>query len=195
MAFTKEQVIAQAITIVGGPPINAIVDGEEFSEAASLGYDLLYDSLLSSHRWRLATKIVPLSKSVVNPIIDLWKFSYILPSDYLTLDRLHPNVQHQIFGDKLFTNKDNVDSDLIIEYRFSTPVEKLPTYYIRFLVYSLAHHLALGVAQKFQYVAELERMMDSARAAALFNDSQSSGNVEIQNNPFVFTNTFNNRIR
>ncbi|KKK62020.1 hypothetical protein LCGC14_3008530, partial [marine sediment metagenome] len=67
------------------------------------------------------------------PILPEWKFILELPADYLAMDRIHPNVNYEIFENKnLYTNID----DIIAVYRFIPDVTRFPGYFVEFLVYS-----------------------------------------------------------
>lgn len=182
MAFTKVQIISQVGIALSNGPVNDLLSKEPFVVNAVAAYDLISESILAQHNLRFATRAQQLNVLVGIPILKEWRFILELPADYLAMDRVEPNVNYEIFENKqMYTNID----DLIAVYRFVPDVSRFPVYFVEYLIYAIAKHLAISTAQKeaFEvvYTAERERSL----AAALFTDAQSHPNRGIVDAPFI----------
>ncbi len=196
MAFTRIQIISQALTLLGKGPVNDLVSAGEFGAAADQTYDLLYPYLLGTDNWRFNVAIKQLSVLVDSPPVDRWRFALQLPSDYLSLVRTYPLINDfNIYEDKIFTNTD----DISLEYHFEPDEFLLPAYFVAYFVYSLAEHLALAVALQESYAKEMAAHREIAYAKALFTDAQSHPTQSIVSGPFITTrfggNRFGTRVR
>ena len=182
MAFTKVQIISQVGIALSDGPVNDLLSKDPFVVNAVAAYDLISESILAQHNLRFATRAQQLNVLVGIPILKEWRFILELPADYLAMDRVEPNVNYEIFENKqVYTNID----DLIAVYRFVPAVSRFPVYFVEYLIYAIAKHLAISTAQKeaFEtvYTAERERSL----AAALFTDAQSHPNRGIVDAPFI----------
>ena len=96
--------------------------------------------------------------------------------------RIDRNVNYEIFENKqLYTNIDKI----IAVYRFIPNSSMLPAYFVEFLIYSMAKHLAISTAQKEAFEAVYDAERGRTLAAALFTDSQSHPNRAIADAPFI----------
>lgn len=171
-----------AVTALGKGPVTAVTTGGDMSSAALAVFDLLLESELSAGNWRFATGLIQLSQLTAKPIIDQWTFAYQLPGNYLACVRLIPNIDYQIYEDKVYTN---TDATLFMEYRYRPDYSKLPSYFVKFFVFELASYLALAVANQPKYADEMQAKKDEAYALASFADAQSHPAAGFQNNPFI----------
>jgi len=181
MAFTRIQIISNAVTLIGKGVINQTTSIGPIGPAAEQAYDLLYPSLLSSDSWRFNVRLQQLSRLVSTPIIDDWKYVFQLPSDYLALIRLYPLTNYNIYEDKVFSN----NIDLTAEYRFLTPEHLLPPTFVEYFVYAIADYLSLGVALQESYAEKMEKRKELAYRRALATDGYSHPNQPIVDAPFI----------
>lgn len=182
MAFTKVQIISQVSIALSGGPINDIASKDPFVVNAVAAYDLISESILAQHNLRFATRAVELNETTFTPIWDEWDFILQLPPDYLAMDRIHPNVNYELFENKhLYSNTKKI----IALYRFVPDVSRFPIYFVEYLVYAIAKHLALSTAQKESFEAVYSAERTRSLAAALFTDSQSHPNRAIADAPFI----------
>lgn len=214
MATTKELIISNAVCLLGHKPIQNLDNADSMVTAAVQAYDLLLPWILSNNNWRFATAIQPLVQVAEIPPSP-WGSVYILPSGFLKLIRLYPNIY--IFdlynNNRLYTALRNgcfpcecgqtpppspptppnpCDFNrfipLSIEYVFQPEVAQLPPRFVVYFVYEIANYLALSNAQRPDYAAylKLQTQYHFAMAAA----------VEAQNRPQFSQITFpviNNR--
>ena len=181
MAFTRIQIISNALTIIGKGPVNDTSSIGDIGAAIEEAYDLLYPTFLAADNWRFNVRQQALSKLVQTPLIDNWDSIYQLPSDYLALIRLDPRSDFQIYEDKVFSNANELNA----EYRFLTLEANLPAYWVTYFVYALAEHVALAVALQESYAKVMEAKKDFAYSKALAVDGYSHPNQAIVDAPFI----------
>ena len=182
MPFNKVDIISQVSIALSNGPINNVLSQDPFVVNAVAAYDLITESVIGQHNLRFATRAQQLNVLTSVPILPEWKFILELPADYLAMDRIHPNVNYEIFENKnLYTNID----DIIAVYRFIPDVTRFPGYFVEFLVYSIAKHLAISTAQKESFEAVYSAERQRTLAAALFTDAQSHPNRPMADAPFI----------
>lgn len=167
--WTKLDIINLAFNVLNKSSVNSLSDAGEFADSASRAYDLLLPAELSSQSWRFATKTQQLSVLASPPTLVLWKFMLQIPHDYLSTVRVYPNVNYQIFEDKMFSNSKSIR----LEYRFIPPATMLPAYFVHFFSLKLASWFADAVAQDDGLSNKLEQKANFELQKALFTDSQS----------------------
>lgn len=183
MALTKIQIISNALILLGKGPVTTIAGAGDFGAAADSWYDLLKESVLAKNNWRFATKIQALTKLVETPVVDLYSYSYLLPSDYLSVWRLYPNtLDFQLYGNqRLYSSVDG----LVMEYRYAPDPSLWPYYFIEYFVVELAEKLALAVAKSEAYAQEMRALKQAALPQALNADAQAHPNSVLAFDPFI----------
>lgn len=182
--YTKIDIINLALDNLGQKGAPSINDIGNFGTAIDRQYRLVTTGILSCQDWRFATKVQQLSLNVDAPLaITGYKYQYTLPSDYLALRRLHPNIgDYQIYAHKKFyTNY----TPLYIEYRFFPNEAEFPGYFVDYLSLAVAARLAKVVVRGQAMVQELMADAESAKQLAMFADAQSHPNLAIQDDPFM----------
>jgi hypothetical protein len=169
MSWTKLDIINLAFNVLNKSSVNSLSEAGEFADSAARAYDLLLPAELSAQSWRFATRTQQLSVMVSPPTLVLWKYQLQLPSDYLSAVRIYPNVNFQIFEDKLFSNSKSIR----LEYRFVPDATRLPSYFVHFFTLKLAAWFADAVAQDDGLSNKLEQKANMELQKALFTDSQS----------------------
>lgn len=169
--------------------------------AAEQAFDLLLPGILSQNNWRFAIAIQPLVQSFEVPPAP-WGAVYNLPSGFLKLIRLYPNIyQFDIYNNsKLYTvlrnsyypfnNCDcapqpppppapsacacyNGYQPFSIEYVFQPPVDQLPPRFYNYFIYEIAKYLALSSAQRPDYYAALKAECQYQYAMAAASEAQN----------------------
>jgi hypothetical protein len=182
-AYTKVQIIANAIALLGKGPIATISSGGDFASFAENMYDLTISSVLAKGNWRFATAIVALSQLVAEPPVDDWQYAYQLPATYLALVRLYPDSrQFQIYENKLMYANFNSAS---IEYRFLPDASRFPPHFVEFFTYYLASVIALTGGLTGDIVTRLENKADKALGSALATEGASNPNYAIRGVPYI----------
>ena len=182
MPFTQVDIISQVSIALSNGPVNDILSKAPFVVNAVAAYDLITESVIGQHNLRFATRAQKLNLTALVSILPEWKFILKLPADYLAMDRVIENVNYEIFENKLlYTNT----KDLIAVYRFIPVPTLFPGYFVEFLVYSIAKHLAISTAQKESFEAVYSAERQRTLAAALFTDAQSHPNRPMADAPFI----------
>jgi hypothetical protein len=181
--YTSIKIISLALTSIGKGPINSIAGAGEFATSAEDAYNLLYPTCLVEGGWRFAVKTQELSRNVDDPSIDDWSYSWALPADYLSMVRLSPNVDYNIFGTDVYTNA--LPTNLYAIYYYQIPEQNLPPYFVKYLVYLLAAHLAWGVARDKALAKVYEDKALDALVKGQAVDAKAHPNVSFASDPYV----------
>lgn len=180
---TDIEIMSNAAVLLGKRAFTTIEDADEFAVSLQKFYDMLVPSELTQAHWKFAKKYVQLSKiSGFTPDFAEWSTAYALPADMLAVVRLYPNVNYEIFGDRIYTG---TSGKLQMEYTYQVPVSKWPAPFKTFITYSLAANLALSVAEDAKLSQLFEAKKQEARALAMWVDAQNSPSKAIRSNPWV----------
>lgn len=191
MALNKIQIISQALSLLGIPGTNQIDPNNSSQVFAEQAFDFLYPSTLAKEDWRFTTVLQQLSKSITPPIIDEWSNAFVLPAGMLALVRVIPRGNFQIYGDRLYSNS----NELKLEFRKEIDIAKAPDYFTEYMIYILAEYLSLAIAEKISYQQVMEKKKNIAMGKAAFLDAQSHSNIAMQSNAFLDVRGGNNRFR
>ena len=200
MSITKTQIISNAISLLGHKPIQTLDNGDSMTVAAIQSYDLLLPWILSNNNWRFAVAIQPLVQLAEIPPAP-WGAVYQLPSGFLKLLRLYPNIYtfdlynnnrlYTIYRNNYYPCECNGSPPipppqpplnpcqyqgylpLSIEYVFQPETAQLPERFIPYLVHEIACYLALSNAQRPDYAAYLRQQTQFHFAMAAANEAQN----------------------
>ncbi len=201
-AMTKTIIISNAVALLGHKPIISLDNPDNLVLAAIQSYDLILPDLLSQNNWRFAIKIQPLVQAFeIAPYP--WKTVFNLPSGFLKLIRLYPNIyEFDLYANsKLYTLWNtgfcfcegvpppppppppldccdaNLGGNLLhIEYVYEPPPNQFPARFIPLLVYKIAAYLALSNAQRPDYAAWLSTEANNKYAMAAASEAQNRPN-------------------
>ena len=118
---TDISMCSNALLLIGHGTISSFTEGGAGALVASNLYQSSYENLLSLHRWRFASGKVTLSRLTATPIND-FKYAYQLPADYMVANRVIPQSDYEIFGDKIYSNQQS----LALDYIFKPSETSLP---------------------------------------------------------------------
>jgi hypothetical protein len=152
---TSISMCSNALLMIGHGTISSFTEGGSGAEAASNLYDSTYESLLSAHRWRFAAAKSQLSQLTDTPLND-WTYAYQLPSGYLMGISVYPNVEYEIYEDKLYSDSNDLAA------QFAIPV---------------TGNRSLAEIYTLKFESQLKR--------ARFADSQSRPQAGIVDSPFI----------
>ena len=180
MSITKTVIISNAITLLGHAPIISLDNGDKMVVAASQAYDFLLPNILSNNNWRFAVAITPLTLLNETPPLP-WTASYQLPSGFLKLLRLYPNIyEFDLYNNnRLYTILQVPSSDTYpfsIEYVFMPETAQLPARFTVYLAYEIANYLALSNAQNPSYASYLRQECQAKFAMAAASEAQNRPN-------------------
>lgn len=196
MAFTRTQIISNALTILGKGVILSTVGQSTLVDAMAQAFDFLLPCKLSEHFWRFATTIAQLNQTVNVPIVTNWRYEYQIPGDYLETVRLYPQMYNwEIYQSS--TNPpgalpviySNFNGPLYLEYVRQVDPTLLPAYFVHYFVYELALYGALSSAQQTQFATVLEKWRDTQLGIAQAKDAQNRPQTPLASQPMI-TNRF-----
>lgn len=167
------------MVLIGANPISSLTEGTEGRVAAAL-YDDIYEGVLSSFRWRFASKQALLSRLVETPL-NTYEYQYQLPTDLVMVIKGESSDNYEIYGDKLYSNLPSVS----IDYVYRVDETLLPPYFTLMLKYLLAASFAIPVtdnATKATTYADL--YTDQFRIAKNIDSSQRPSDP-IQDHPLT----------
>lgn len=181
---TDIEIMSNAATLCGKAPFSTLDDGGEFADSIQALYNQIVPDLLSAPHWRFNVKAIQLNLIAnFDPGFDNWQYAWQLPADFLSLIKLSPMQNFQIFENLIYTLG---NSPIILQYRTQRPVGEWPAYFRRMVVYELAVELGFSVAQNAKLAAGLQQKLErDVRPMALYIDAQNHPSDPIQDRPWV----------
>ena len=178
MATTKIDICARALVMIGASPITSFADGTTESTVASNLYADTIKNLLSSYRWRFASKQTQLSRLADAPD-HRWDAAYQLPADLVGLHGIFVNdnaIRFERYGDMIYNDATSTDV-VYADYTYydesaSNPEQFFPPYFIFTAELSLASIFAYAVAQDSTLSEALEVKAQRQIAIAKNLDAQ-----------------------
>ena len=149
---TGVTVCSDALLMLGAKAISSFNEGTDESSICDRLYPDVRDSSLVMYPWSFNTKKVQLAQLLTAPT-SVWKYAYQLPGDKLANPRAVYNsssvgapVQKdwEIQGDQLLTNLTAV----YIDYQYGIAEFAMPQYFIQFLKYMVAWHIAEPITEQ-----------------------------------------------
>ena len=137
---TDISMCSNALLLIGHGTISSFTEGGAGALVASNLYQSSYENLLSLHRWRFASGKVTLSRLTATPIND-FSYAYQLPADYMIANRVIPQSDYEIFGDKIYSDQQS----LALDYIFKPAETALPAYFVKLMEVYLASQFAVPV--------------------------------------------------
>lgn len=185
MAFSKVQLISNALILLGDSPISSLTVPGAGAEAGANLYESSYLSILSSHRWNFATKKALLSRLTEAPQNE-YQYQYQLPVDMVMLITTYPASTYRILGDKLYSDSPSVE----IDYIYKVTEDKFPSYFIKAFEYYLAVQLAIPVTEDYNKYELMQRGYERESRNARYADAQSAPATPIQDDPYIRVRVF-----
>ena len=187
MSFTRTQIISMALTQLGQKPILSLNNQSDLVTAMDQSFDMLVQANISERFWRFATTIYQLAQVVPQPIGGYWTYAYKLPAGFLKLVHLWPILyDFEIYENQLlYSNYNNINAPLFIEYTFYPPVVNFPDYYVKYLVYELAAWASLSNAIQAQYYDRLSAKAGFELAVAQAADAQNRPQTQLMSQPMI----------
>ena len=178
MATTKIDICARALVMIGASPITSFTDGTTESTVASNLYEDTIKNILSSYRWRFASKQAQLSRLTDAPD-HKGDAAYQLPPELVGLHGVFVNdmpIKFERYGDMVYNDAVSTDK-VYVDYTYydttaSNPEEFFPAYFIFTAELSLASIFAFAVAQNTALSDSLETKAQRQLAIAKNLDSQ-----------------------
>lgn len=178
---SKIDIISNASLLIGHNSISSL-DPDQ-GAAVTVGsalFDTMYEYLLSITYWRFSIKQQSLNRLTATPL-NGWQYAFQLPTDLLTLCRVSPRSNYQIFEDKLYSNSTSLEAD----YSFQPAVEDLPSYFVQAFQYKLASDFAISITNDTQKNALYEQKFDRELKIAMAADAKNYPATPILDQPFT----------
>lgn len=180
---TDIEIMSNAVVLLGQSSIQTIDEANAFSVSVQKFYDLLVSSELAKNMWKFATKIVDLSQVAgFDPDFAWYNAAYDLPADFLSLVRVYPDIPYQIFGRRLYCGS---QGRLQLVYNWNVPVSYWSNPFKEYMVYALASKLSPSVTDDIGMTQIMIAERNTAKAIAMYVDSQNSPSVPIQSVPWI----------
>lgn len=180
MAFSKVQLASNALVLLGDDPISSFTESSAGSVTAANLYETSYLSMLSSHRWKFATKKESLSRLSASPKNE-YKYQFQLPTDIVTLITTYPVSTYRILGDKLYSDQQTVE----IDYIYKVTEDKFPSYFVKAFEFFLASQFAIPITEDLNKADIMQRFYEMESRKARYADSQSQPAIPIQDDPYI----------
>jgi len=155
---TALSICSDALLMLGAKPISSFNEGTDEASVANRLYPDIRNQTLVMYPWSFSFKKLKLARLITTPTNE-FKYEYQLPGDRLSAPRavydtsatnIPPVKEYRIMGDKVLADYEEV----WIDYQYSVPEFAMPTYFVQFLKYMMAWHLALPITdqtEKAQY--------------------------------------------
>lgn len=179
---TKIGLISKALILLGEKPLTSLSDNRYGATVGANMFEILFESELQNngHGWHFCRTKASLSQLVATPLNE-YQYAYQLPSDMLLPVGTTPKIEYEIFGDRLYTNKSEVD----LEYKFKPEISACPAYFNLLIVYALARNMAKPITESDATAGKWEREYLAQYARAQFADAQGRPQRSIQHSPFT----------
>lgn len=177
---TAIKINSNALILLGHTPIASFSDAGSGAQVASNLYETSLRSMLSSHRWRFATKKAQLARLTAEPLNE-WQYQFQLPTDFIMLIDVFETSNFEIYGDKLYTNT----TTAYIDYIYRVDEAYFPPWFTKALEFFLAAQYAIPVTGNSTRMAEYNNMYEMQMKRARFADSAERPNTGIVDAPFL----------
>jgi hypothetical protein len=177
---TKISLISKALVLAGEKTCESLSDDRYGVTVMSALFEIKYESLLQSNRWRFSMKKGSLSRLNVDPLNE-YRYAYQLPSDCLLWIGMTYPQDYEIYGDRLYTNATSVEG----EYQFKPAIDKLPAHFSLLLSYDLAQDAISPITENDARVKLMAAKFITQKNISMFADAQSRPNRPIAHSPFT----------
>jgi hypothetical protein len=164
---TAVEIWNSGIILVGLEEILSFEDQSNEAKLGSVLYDTIKQNALQAHPWRFSIKQKVLSRAQDDPL-NRFERSFILPSDSLRIIDTYPNMQYEIFENRLFTDQTEVS----LEYQFDPGEQRYPVYFRHYLELRSAQYLASAALEDVSKTNAFRNLADEQERRARNIDSQ-----------------------
>lgn len=178
---TKVKIISLAFNLLGQESINEIQLDKKWHGAASDQFDSLYDEYQSNYAWLFSTTILNCSPDSTPPPITTWSYQYTIPVDALVIYYIENAQNYKIFGNKIFTNVNNIN----LIYRSRKQVSDMPSFFASLMKYGLTAAMAMPMTKQSDLIKVYEAKADTQLIIARHIDGSQQPNNVIQATPLI----------
>ena len=152
----KIEICSNALLLLGHKPISSFDEPGAGALLAKNLWETTYRNFLSINTWKFAKKYANLNRVVTPPLNPQFQYQFQIPSDYIRIQGTNPNIDYEIYEDKILANTTTLD----LEYYAVIREELLPPYAVKVLELSMASVLAVPLtvdATRAEYYAKLSQ--------------------------------------
>lgn len=171
---------SNALLLLGDQPISSFDENTTGATLATNLYESSYYSMLTTYRWRFATKKGELARLSSTPK-NTWNYKFKLPTDLLYVIDVIETDDYEIYEDQLFCNRPVVS----IDYIYKLEEDRLPAYFVKAFEFFLASQFALPLTGNLDKAAFMSRAYEQQLKLAKFADATQRPLDVIQDNPYV----------
>lgn len=179
---SKIELVSNALILIGDLPLNTLVGNSRPQVVANALYDNIVKNELSKHRWGFARRKAQLSLLAEIPVDNEFDGAYQMPSDLITLIKINPNVNYQVYGDKVYTNYAQA---LYCDYIKDVTEDNWPVYFAKMIEYALARDFASSIRDSAASADRMAAEYLNASRMARYTDSIQHPTVAIVDRPFI----------
>ena len=178
---SKVDIVSNALLLVGHTAISSFdADQGAGATVGSALFDSTLQYMLSTTYWRFSVKQQQLSRLSAVPLAN-WQYAHQIPVDSITIHRLTPRCNYQIFEDKIYSNQ----QDLWADYTYQVGAEALPLYFVKCLEYKLAADFSISISNDVSKKQIWESQYQNEIRIAMAADAKSHPPEAIQDQPFT----------
>jgi len=176
---TDISLASNALLLIGHEAIASFEEPTAGATIASNLYQSSYHSVLTTYRWRFATKKAVLARLTTAPL-NGYTYQFQLPVDLLYL--ITPNLlDYEIYEDKLYCN----ETTCSIDYTYKVAEDKLPAYFTKMFEFFLAAQFALPITGSLDKMKAMQQAyMHQLRMAKYADSSQRPADTFVTN-PYI----------
>lgn len=179
MTVSSITISSNALILLGAEPIASFTDGSTGATIASNLYESSYQSMLTTHRWRFATKKAQLARLSAPPL-NGYSYAFQIPSDCLYVITPTTN-DYEIYGSLIYCN----DTAIKLDYIYRVSEDKLPAYYVKMLEFFLAAQFAIPLAGSIDKGNYYSKLFVDQQRKAKFADSTQRPQDSFIDSPYV----------
>jgi len=178
---TKIGTISNALLLIGDTPLNSLDEPGYRTQVCSNLYDNIYESELISHTWGFARKLQQLNLTTDVPVIGTWTKIYQCPTDLISIMRVVPATDYEIYGDKIYSNAPS----LTLDYYSRIDESMWPNYFAKLMEYALAKEIAIPLREDTQAAQLFYNLYKQVGQKARAVESKQRIQRAIQDQPFI----------
>lgn len=172
-------IASNGLLLLGHDPIASFTEPTAGATIAANLYETSYLSLLTTHRWRFATKKEKLARLSEVPM-NKYSHKFQIPSDCIYV--ISPDTKdYEIYGSTIHANAKDLDMD----YIYRVDEDKLPPYFSKMLEFFLATQFAVPLTGDMNKGKYFNAMYLNELKRAKFADSTQRPNTGFMDSPYT----------
>ena len=170
---------SNALLLLGHSTIASFTEASAGATIAANLYETSYLGLLTSHRWRFATKKERLARLTATPIND-YSYMFQIPSDCIHIIKVDTR-RYTVVGDKVYAN----ERDLYMDYIHRVTEDMLPPYFVKMMEFFLAVQFAVPLTGDMEKGKYYSGIYLNELKKAKFADSTQQPATPVLDNAYV----------